>query len=256
MATNFFRIKKGVNIEGWTNLSSVVLPEEADLAYELSTHKYKYYSGSLWKELGGGGSGINYITNWDAEGDTSGWITYSDAITAVGSSSSDLFTSASHGLQTGDQISFSSISPASGTGISVDTLYYVVNPLSNTFQVSSTLNGVAIDILLDISNSNVIRYKPIDATPTASISGFTFSTSATNPLRGLKSFFLNKNNQNHMGHGISCDFTIDAADTNSELKIELDSETSANFVEGDIGVYIFDVTNNKVIKPNTVNIKN
>ncbi len=61
--------------------------------------------------------------------------------------SGNTVTRLNHGLPTGKLISFSSIN--STTGISIYTPYYIVNPLTDTFQVSATLNGSPLDLTTD-----------------------------------------------------------------------------------------------------------
>lgn len=54
-----------------------------------------------------------------------------------------VITHNSHSLISGDRVSFVT-SGALPTGLSVDTFYYVVNPATDTFQVSATKDGTAI----------------------------------------------------------------------------------------------------------------
>lgn len=55
-----------------------------------------------------------------------------------------VITKKAHGLQSGDRVSFVTTG-ALPTGLSVDTFYYVVSPQTDTFRVSSTKDGTAID---------------------------------------------------------------------------------------------------------------
>ena len=66
----------------------------------------------------------------------------------------DLVNLTAHGLSDGDVVSFSSIT--STTGISINTLYYVVNATANDFQVSLTLGGAAIS--LTTNGSGTLKY--------------------------------------------------------------------------------------------------
>ena len=72
-------------------------------------------------------------------------------ISATTDIAADTFTYTSHGLSNGTVVSFSAIGTT--TGISTWTTYFVVNSTTNTFQVSLTLGGAAID--LTGSNSTV-----------------------------------------------------------------------------------------------------
>ncbi len=57
---------------------------------------------------------------------------------------SDLVNKSAHGLVNGNIISFTSITTT--TGISISTIYYVINATANNFQVSLTQGGVAISL--------------------------------------------------------------------------------------------------------------
>jgi hypothetical protein len=65
----------------------------------------------------------------------------------------DLVTLTNHGLKSGKQITFKSITTT--TGITKDTIYYVINPTATTFQVAATLGGAAI--ALTTNGSGVLK---------------------------------------------------------------------------------------------------
>jgi len=56
----------------------------------------------------------------------------------------DTLTLTNHGLPNGNLVSFSSLGTT--TGVSAWTIYYVVNSTANTFQISLTSGGAAIDL--------------------------------------------------------------------------------------------------------------
>ena len=59
----------------------------------------------------------------------------------------DFITSTAHGLNNGDMITFSRISAgAFPSGIAANTVYYIVNKTTDTFQISLTSGGAAINI--------------------------------------------------------------------------------------------------------------
>ena len=98
--------------------------------------------------------------------------------------------------------------------------------------------------------------RPVDGTggtPTVSV-----STLAFNALSDDRSIILTKPNSNVQGQGWSIDFNIDRANQARVLKIEFDYNVAAGtFVAGststdsDIIVYLYDVTNNRLIEPST-----
>jgi hypothetical protein len=67
--------------------------------------------------------------------------------TGTAAAATDLITLASHGLSNGDTIHFSSLGAAGG--LSLVPAYFVVNSSTNTFSVSLTKGGTAVDITVD-----------------------------------------------------------------------------------------------------------
>lgn len=61
--------------------------------------------------------------------------------------SGDLVGLTAHGFAAGTQVAFPSIS--STTGITINTKYYVINPLANSFQVATTAGGSAVTLTTD-----------------------------------------------------------------------------------------------------------
>lgn len=59
----------------------------------------------------------------------------------------DLITANAHGLNNGDQVNFTSVGTA--TPLTVNTVYYVVSSSTNTFSVSTTFGGTAVNITAD-----------------------------------------------------------------------------------------------------------
>ena len=58
----------------------------------------------------------------------------------------DIITSAGHGRSTGDIIEVTNSGGALPGGLAADTKYYIINPTTDTFQVSLTSGGSAVDI--------------------------------------------------------------------------------------------------------------
>jgi len=63
-----------------------------------------------------------------------------------------------HGRLDGETVSFASITTT--TGITVDQIYYVINATTNTYQLSETLNGSAIDLVND-GSGYTLKYKTV-----------------------------------------------------------------------------------------------
>lgn len=66
-------------------------------------------------------------------------------------------TTGAHGLAAGDQVVFSALT--GGTGLTTNTLYYVIaaNLASQTFQVSTTSGGAAVDFSTDITAGTALK---------------------------------------------------------------------------------------------------
>lgn len=66
-------------------------------------------------------------------------------------------TTAAHGFAAGDRVKFTALT--GGTGLSTDTIYYVIaaNLAAQTFQVSATEGGSAIDFSTNITAGTVVK---------------------------------------------------------------------------------------------------
>lgn len=88
---------------------------------------------------------------------------------------------------------------------------------------------------------------PVDGTggsPTTS-----FASSSSSPPRGTYCGLLTKDAANRQGEGASYAFTISPADVSRTMQLTFDSVASANFVDSDLNVFIYDVTNGVLITP-------
>lgn len=117
----------------------------------------KSNTGSLTFDVPAGTYG--FFTLWNAStGNTNnyrGHIPFGGASAIKGFASvdttltSDQFLSVAHGLSDGDRIQLRGVfaeTLPTGTGLSAGSLLYIVNSATNTFKVSTTLGGAAIDI--------------------------------------------------------------------------------------------------------------
>jgi len=64
----------------------------------------------------------------------------------VTEATNNTFTLNSHGLSNGDIIGFSSLGDAKGAGLAIDTTYYVIESTTNTFEISTSSGGTAVDV--------------------------------------------------------------------------------------------------------------
>jgi len=96
----------------------------------------------------------------------------------------DTVTRNNHGYTNGMTISFAEIT--STTGISVNTLYYVVGATTNTFQVSLTLGGAALPLTTD-GTGVILPYKQaiISITQSTNINTITLADTNFTTLAGF-----------------------------------------------------------------------
>jgi hypothetical protein len=88
------------------------------------------------------------------------------------------------------------------------------------------------------------------ATPVDGVGGtpnVTIARNTTLPLRGVADLLFTKDAANRQGQGYAYDFTIDRADRAQMLRVGFDYSTSANYLDSDLTVYIYDVTNSRII---------
>ena len=119
-------------------------------------------------------AGSNVITTVNTTGLTVGMqvtgtnTPLTTAIAVTFTDSTDTVDLTAHGLSNGDEVSFATI--VTTTGISINTIYYVVNATANDFQVSLTFGGAAI--ALTSNGTGTLRYR-------ASITSIVAGTSVT-----------------------------------------------------------------------------
>jgi len=192
---------------------------------------------AYWVEISASAvSGINYVTNPNAEVDTSGWATYAESDAVTFQDAGDTVTLNSHGLSNGTAISFTSIT--STTGISINTLYYVVNAATNTFQVATSVGGSALALTTNGSGTLV---RSIPKLGTGGSPAVTFTRNTSSPLRGDADFRAAKDAANRMGQGVSYDFTIDDADLAKVLTLTFDYElitATGTYANADLVIYL------------------
>lgn len=107
------------------------------------------------------------------------------------------------------------------------------------------------DTDFEISIGDWDTYGGVASTPVNCIGGVTtttFTRTISTPLRGNGSGLLTKDANSRRGEGVSVPFTIDNADKARVLIVSFEAETSTDFADNDIGIYIFDVTNTKIIE--------
>jgi hypothetical protein len=96
---------------------------------------------------------------------------------------------------------------------------------------------------------------PVDGT--GGSPNVTWTQTPISPLRGTNSFLFTKDATNRQGQGVAYDFEIDNADLAKVLNINFDYYVnSGTYADGDLTVYLYDVTNSLVIQPSGYIIEN
>lgn len=231
-------------------------------------------------------STFNYITNPDAEVDTSGWNLYNNAGRTVAASvvAQDITWTAVSAGNAGNDINISYIfhptqsyltplvTVVSSTSITV--AWYNGPTLANNptaTQLKAAFDAVpgAVALATGVitgtagnrqyeNGSNILANggdtAPIDGTGGVVV-GETLTRNTATPLIGVASFDLAKDAANRQGEGVSTDFVIDPAFQGQALQISFFYQASAAFVlstSSDIRLFIYDITN-AVMRPLTVN---
>jgi len=84
--------------------------------------------------------------------------------TVVGEADDDTLTLAAHGLTNGTRVRFTNSGGALPTGLAVDTDYYVHTATTNTFKVSTTVGGGALNLSGDGSGTTkVFKFEALNA---------------------------------------------------------------------------------------------
>lgn len=92
--------------------------------------------------------------SWDQKGDA--------LPTVTATASTDVVNSTAHGLTDGDSVVFTALT--GGAGLSTDTPYYVVSAATDTFKVSLTKGGTAIDITTNASAATAYQLTTLTTT--------------------------------------------------------------------------------------------
>jgi hypothetical protein len=224
-------------------------------------------------------SRFNYVTNSDAEADTSDWNTYDDSgrTTSAFYLEQDITWTAVASGNGGNGVNIQYIFHA--TQSSSTPLVTVVNPnlitiawyngptlannptatqLKAAFDAvpaavaiaTCTITGTASDRQY-ITGSHVLA-EGGDTAPvngTGGTSGLTFTRSTSSPLVESASFLLSKPASDKIGSGVSTDFTINAADKGNPLQVSFYYSGSGVTLgsASDVRVFLYDVTNAAMI---------
>lgn len=137
--TNYARLSKTNNTTNWSNATSapVYKKNAVDFAFPAATISAGTITLYGW-----------FVADAATGGNILAWTPFvGSAKVATVDGTSDTFTSPAHGLLNDDIVYLESLAYASFPGGVTDgSYYYVVNKATDTFQVSATLGGAAINV--------------------------------------------------------------------------------------------------------------
>lgn len=275
MADNFFKVKKGLNVEPQ---ASPTLNQDGDIAVDSATNKLnvrlngatddvvledaaqtltnKTLTAPVISSISNTGT-LTLPTSTDtlvgrATTDTLTNKTLTapniDVVTFDGQASAPANPSAgNYKVYVDDTTSKLQILDSSGTVTTVGTSAGGINYITNGDAEAATTGWATY--------ADAAGTSPVDGTGGSATTTFTRSTSS--PLRGLGSFLLTKDAANRQGEGASYAFTIADADKAKMMQIDFELEVnSGTYVTGDVAVYIYDVTNAAIIQPSGYQVEN
>jgi hypothetical protein len=88
----------------------------------------------------------------------------------------------------------------------------------------------------------------VPTTGTGGSPAISLAVTAVNPLEKTQSFIFQKDAVNRQGHGWSVPFSIYEKDINQNILLYFPFATTANYVTGDIGVWVRDETSGEIIE--------
>jgi hypothetical protein len=100
---------------------------------------------------------------------------------------------------------------------------------------------------------DAVQSTPVNGTGGTSLY-LTKALDITTPLIGKGSLLLSKSANNAEGEGLSIDFSIDRGQIFNAIQMSFIYETSANFVDGDIGLYVYDIDNSILLNVSETNL--
>lgn len=167
-------------------------------------------------------------------------VQYNDAsaFATIAPNTSLITKLSSNGTSNGTWVVLSSGSAGSGSGVGR------VNYITNS-DAESDATGWA-------TYADAAGVAPVDGT--GGSPSITFTRNTTTPLKGTADFKFSKGATNRQGDGASFAFTVPKGLQNgrkNEFTMLIDT-TAANYVDGDVRLYIYDVTLGSLITPNSV----
>lgn len=239
MGNDSFKVKKALNIEPQ---SAPNLSTDGDIGFNSSDSNLELYTGGSVKKV---------VTNSQAQTLTNKTLTAPtiDVVTLDGQASAPSNPSAGYyKVYVDDTTSKLQLLDSSGTVTTVGSGSGGAQNFITNGDAEAATTGWA-------TYADAAGTSPVDGTGGSPTVTWTRSTSS--PLTGLASFLFTKDAANRQGEGASYDFDIERADQAKVCRIDFDYEVaSGTYADGDLTVWLYDVTNAQLIQPSASSILN
>jgi len=205
---------------------------------------YRLDENGVELELGSGaGAGaINYIANSDIESNADDYDEFKETKTVATDVSDNEIDLTAHGLQVDDLVSFTGLSNTTTPANSTDYYVQAVTDADH-FKLSTTKGGSALTFVgTDDTGVTQTQSRAITGTGGSPTLAVARTTTGGEILRGTASLEITKDAASRLGEGFAVDYTVDRADFSKRLEWSFDWMTSANYVSGDMGMYLYRVT--------------
>lgn len=269
MSNNYFRVARGLSLAAQSADGTNSAP--GDIAYNSTTLSLRAFLASAWYSVATTQNNLSIFASTtstqfrsvisDPTGTGSVVFGTAPTLAAPVLSSTAIFT----------EIATPS-TPSAGTLAvysKIDDKLYTLNSAGTETQVGSGASSSSVNYISNgsfeetangvtptgwVAYADVAATTPVDGSGGSPSANVTFLASTTSPLRGTTSAIFTKDAINRQGTGYSYAFTIASPDKSTKCQTTFELDCSANYVAGDIGLYLYDVTNSVLITPSTASL--
>lgn len=239
MAKDSFKVKKSLNVEP---ISSPTLDQDGDIAVDSATNQLKVRLNST-TDSAVLEAATQTLTNKTLTAPTIDVVTLDGQASAPSNPSAGYYK-----VYVDDTTSKLQLLDSSGTVTTVGSGSGGAQNFITNGDAEAATTGWA-------TYADAAGTSPVDGTGGSPTVTWTRSTSS--PLTGLASFLFTKDAANRQGEGASYDFDIERADQAKVCRIDFDYEVaSGTYADGDLTVWLYDVTNAQLIQPSASSILN
>lgn len=140
----------------------------------------------------------------------------------TGVAATDIITDTGHGYSNGDRVVFTAIT--GGATLVIDTQYYIISAAANTYQLSSTVGGAAINFTTNITAGSI-----------NSVGSISIAVGASDPrtyavIASVNYIYNNASIARNLGFGVVLGSNVNAAPGNSGILYPLNYVSNATSV--------------------------